>query len=157
MGGESVRWLGLINLPHSCANCLEIWEPQHSGTHRACLDLNRDRLTSNSSKDSWNFFSLGLYYYYYYYYYYYSVTYLLELNFHSVAVVLTLVQIKQIIHMKEIIKNTIQTKQNTVNTSTHINKTPTHNKTNTHTPTLYKIHTYTHPYFTKSTHLHTHT
>ena len=37
-------------------------------------------------------------------------------------------------------KNTVQTIQNTVNTSTQITKTPTHNKTNT----------YTHPHFTKS-------
>ena len=30
-------------------------------------------------------------------------------------------------------KNTVQTIQSTVNTSTHITKTPTHNETNTHT------------------------
>ena len=36
-------------------------------------------------------------------------------------------------------KNTVQTIQNTVNTSTHINKTPTHHKT----------HTYTEPHITK--------
>ena len=53
------------------------------------------------------------------------------------AVVLTLVQMKQIIYINEII-------QNTVNTSTHIIKTPTYNKSNT----------YTHPHFTKSTHPH---
>ena len=44
-------------------------------------------------------------------------------------------------------KNILQTIQNTVNTSTCITKTPTHNKTNT----------YTHPHFTKSTHTQTHT
>jgi len=32
-------------------------------------------------------------------------------------------------------KNTVQTIQNTVNTSTHITKTPTHYKTRTYTPT----------------------
>jgi hypothetical protein len=37
------------------------------------------------------------------------------------------------------IKNAVQTIQNTVNTSTHISKTPTH----------YKTHTYTHPHITK--------
>ena len=49
------------------------------------------------------------------------------------AVVLTLVQTKQIIYINESIQNTVQTIQNTVNTSTHITKTPTHNKTNTYT------------------------
>jgi len=45
-----------------------------------------------------------------------------------VAVVLTLVQTKQIrmnIHKGNNTKNTVQTMQNTVNTSTHITKTPT--------------------------------
>ena len=41
---------------------------------------------------------------YYYYYYYYLLTYLLQLSFHSVAVVLTLVQTKQIIYIKETIQ-----------------------------------------------------
>jgi len=36
-------------------------------------------------------------YYYYYYYYYYS----LQLSFHSMAVVLTLVQTKQIINVRK--------------------------------------------------------
>ena len=61
---------------------------------------------------------------------------------HSVAVVLTLVQTKQIrinIHKRNNTKDTVQTIQNTVNTSTHITKTPT----------LYKTHTYTHPHITK--------
>jgi hypothetical protein len=47
-------------------------------------------------------------------------------SFHSVAVVLTLVQTKQIIYINETI-------QNTVNISTRIIKTPTHNKTDTYT------------------------
>jgi hypothetical protein len=44
-----------------------------------------------------------------------------------VAVVLTLVQARQIrinIHKRNNTKNTVQTIQNTVNTSTHITKTP---------------------------------
>ena len=52
----------------------------------------------------------------------------------SVAVVLTLVQIKQIrinVRKQNNTKNTLQTIRNTVNTSTHITKTPTptHNET----------------------------
>ena len=57
------------------------------------------------------------------------------------AVVLTLVQTKQIrinIHKRNNTKNTVQALQNTVNTITHITKTPTH----------YKTHT-KHPYITK--------
>ena len=96
-------------------------------------------------------------------YYYYH---LLQLSFHSVAAVLTPVQAEQIrIYIYETIqkhstnntkhskykytyyKNTIQTKQNTVNASTCITKTPTHNKTNI----------YTDPHITKSTLTQTHT
>jgi len=36
-------------------------------------------------------------------------------------------------------KNTVQTIQNTLNTNTHITKTPAH----------FKAHTYTHPHITK--------
>jgi hypothetical protein len=74
------------------------------------------------------------------------------LNFHSVAVVLTLVTNKN---------KYAETKQykNTVNTSTHITRTPTHYKTHTyvhphitnpyiHTPTHYKTHPYTHSHNT---------
>jgi len=59
-----------------------------------------------------------------------------------VAVVLTLVQTKQIrisIHKRNNTKNIVQTIQNTVNTSTHVTKTPTH----------YKTQTYIHTHFTK--------
>jgi hypothetical protein len=52
-----------------------------------------------------------------------------------VAVVLPLVQTKQIkinINKRNNTKSTVQTIQNSVNTSTHITKTPTH----THTHTL---------------------
>jgi hypothetical protein len=68
---------------------------------------------------------------------------------HSVAVVLTVVQTEQIrinIHKRNNTK-TVQTIQNTVNTSTHITKTHTH----------YKTHTYTQPHISKPTHTHTHT
>ena len=85
--------------------------------------------------------------YYYYYYYYY---YLLQLSFNSVTIVLTLVQTKQIrinIRKRNNTKNTVHTIQNTVKTSTHITKIPTH----------YKIHTYKHPHIRKPTHTHTHT
>jgi len=50
------------------------------------------------------------------------------------AVILALVQRKQIrinIH-KQNKKTSVQTIENTVNTSTHITKTPTHYKTHTH-------------------------
>jgi len=56
------------------------------------------------------------------------------LSCHSVAVVLTLVQKKQIkinIHKGNNTTNTVQTIQNTVNTSTHVTKT--HTYTHTHT------------------------
>ena len=57
---------------------------------------------------------------------------------HSVAVVLTLVQTKQIrinIHQRNNTKNTVQIIQNTVNTSIRITLTPTRYKTHTHTHT----------------------
>ena len=41
-GGRSV---GLTNLPPSCADCREIWQPQTSGTFRACPGLYRDCFT----------------------------------------------------------------------------------------------------------------
>jgi hypothetical protein len=64
-------------------------------------------------------------------------------SFHSVAVVPTLVQTKQIrinIHKQNNTKNTVKTIQNTVNTSTHISKTLTQ---------LSKHPTYTHPHIKK--------
>ena len=33
------------NLPPSCADCLEIWKPQPSGTLRACPGMYRDFFT----------------------------------------------------------------------------------------------------------------
>jgi len=37
--GRGGRCIGLTTLPPSCANCLEIWEPQPPGTLRACPGL----------------------------------------------------------------------------------------------------------------------
>ena len=77
-----------------------------------------------------------------YHYYYY---YILQLGFHSVAVVLTLVQTKQTIYINETIQkhSTNNTKHSKYKYTYY--QTPTHNKTNT----------YTHPHITKSTHTHT--
>jgi hypothetical protein len=36
MGGKGVRCVGLTILPPSCADCLDIWEPQPPGSLRAC-------------------------------------------------------------------------------------------------------------------------
>ena len=61
----------------------------------------------------------------------------MQLSCPSVAVVLTLVQTKQTRinkHKRSNTINTVQTKQNTVNKSTHFTKTTTHYKT-THTHT----------------------
>jgi hypothetical protein len=35
-GGKDSRWIRLTTLPPSCADCLEIWKPQPTGTLRAC-------------------------------------------------------------------------------------------------------------------------
>ena len=37
-GGRYVR----LTLPPPSADCLEIWDPQYPGTHRACPDLHSD-------------------------------------------------------------------------------------------------------------------
>ena len=78
---------------------------------------------------------------------YYCYYYLQQLSFHSVAVVLTLVTNKNKYTYKKQYKNTIQIIKNTISTSMHITKTPTH----------YKTHTYKHPHITKPTHTNTHT
>jgi hypothetical protein len=44
-GGKGSRCVGLTTLPSSCADCLEIWEPQPHGTLRACPVLYRDCFT----------------------------------------------------------------------------------------------------------------
>jgi len=38
-GGKGGRCVGLKTLPPSCADCLEIWEPQPPGTLWACPGL----------------------------------------------------------------------------------------------------------------------
>jgi hypothetical protein len=40
--GKGGRCVGLITLPPSCTDCLEIWEPQPPGTLRACPGMYRD-------------------------------------------------------------------------------------------------------------------
>jgi hypothetical protein len=41
LGGKGGRCVGLTTLPSSCADCLEIWEPQPPRDLRACPDLYR--------------------------------------------------------------------------------------------------------------------
>ena len=38
-GEEGGRCVGLASVPNSCAECLQIWEPQPSGILRACPGL----------------------------------------------------------------------------------------------------------------------
>jgi hypothetical protein len=44
MGGKGGHGIGLTTLPPSCADCLEIWEPQPSGKFKAYPGLYRDYL-----------------------------------------------------------------------------------------------------------------
>ena len=39
LGAKGGRCVGLTTLPPSCADCLEIWEPQPPGTLGACPGL----------------------------------------------------------------------------------------------------------------------
>jgi len=39
LGGKGGRCVGLTNLPLSCADFLEVWEPQPPGTLRPCPGL----------------------------------------------------------------------------------------------------------------------
>jgi len=39
VGGKGSRYVGLTTLSPSCADCLEIWEPQAPGTLSACPGL----------------------------------------------------------------------------------------------------------------------
>jgi hypothetical protein len=52
LGGKGGRCVGLTALPPSCADCLEVWEPQPPGTLRACPGLYRDScLPGNDAAD----------------------------------------------------------------------------------------------------------
>jgi hypothetical protein len=42
LGGKVGRCVGLTTLPHACADCLEIWEPQPTGALRVCPGLYMD-------------------------------------------------------------------------------------------------------------------
>ena len=53
-GGKGGRCVGLTTLPPSCADCLEIWEPQTSATLRACPGLTGIALTLWDKKFEWN-------------------------------------------------------------------------------------------------------
>jgi len=44
-GGKGGWCVGLTTLPPSCADCLEIWDPQPPGTSRACPGLQWDCFT----------------------------------------------------------------------------------------------------------------
>jgi hypothetical protein len=52
LGGKGGRCVMLTNLLTSCADCLEIWEPQPPGTLRVCAGLNREmnRLVSQKTE-----------------------------------------------------------------------------------------------------------
>jgi hypothetical protein len=39
LGGKGSQFVGLTTLPPAHANCLEMWEPQPPGTHRACTGI----------------------------------------------------------------------------------------------------------------------
>ena len=62
-GGRCVR---LTNLPPSCADCIEFWEPQPPGTLRACPGLHRDffsftyRKVVNNNNNVFSLFILSL-------------------------------------------------------------------------------------------------
>jgi hypothetical protein len=51
MRGKGGRCVGLTTLPLSCADFVEIWEPQPPGTLRACPGLYRDISTYTEKKE----------------------------------------------------------------------------------------------------------
>ena len=83
---------------------------------------------------------------------------LLQMRFHSVAVVLPIVQTKQMIYINETIQ--IHSTNNTKHSKykyLYYRNAHTLQNPHIHTPTHKKTNTYTRPHFTKSTHTHTHT
>jgi hypothetical protein len=59
MSARNISWrgkgggcVGLTTLPPSCADCLEIWEPQPPGALRACPDPVRGLLFSSTTLES---------------------------------------------------------------------------------------------------------
>ena len=55
LGGKAGRCVGLTALPPSCADCLEIWEPQTPGTLRACPGLYKDCFTCYTNQTITNY------------------------------------------------------------------------------------------------------
>jgi len=55
LGGKGGRCIGLTTLPPSCANCLEIWEPQRFGNLMPCPGVYRDwkKITLIIDVDAW--------------------------------------------------------------------------------------------------------
>jgi hypothetical protein len=89
---------------------------------------------------------------------YYDYYYLLQLSFHSVAEVLTLVTNKKKYAQTKQYKNIVQTVQkHSKYKYTYYQNTHTLQNPHIHTPTQYKTHTYTHQHITKPTHTHTNT
>jgi hypothetical protein len=52
LGGKVGRCVGLTTLPPSCADCLEIWEPQPPETLRACPGLYRQCFTLHNNTNT---------------------------------------------------------------------------------------------------------
>jgi hypothetical protein len=114
-GGGVGRWDQECMILRSGAFIVSHYNKRRHNNNNNNNNTNNNKNTNNNNN------------YYYYYYYYY-----LQLSYHLVAVVLTLIQTKQIwinIHRRSNTKNTVQTIQNTVNTSIHITKTRTHTHT----------------------------
>jgi hypothetical protein len=53
--GKDGRCIGLTTLPPSCADCLEILEPQPLGTPRACSAFTNLRLVTSQKRESLNY------------------------------------------------------------------------------------------------------
>jgi hypothetical protein len=62
-GGKGGRCVGLTTLPPSCADCLEIWEPQPPGTLRVCPGLYWDCFTFLHLQFKW-FISYCLFFFF---------------------------------------------------------------------------------------------